>query len=226
MRVRPNCHGSLFWMYEDCWGEVGWTIVDYARRRKISWYFVRRTYAPLRLILRPAGPDTVRVVLANDTLTDERLDVEYGYVPLDGSAADLATAAVRAPAVSRTALCEIAKGAHDPCAGLWIARVPGRPDILPGIFRAVDFRELRTVAPGLRCTARREEGGVRVTVTAKAYAHAVHFLGLPPACEPEDNYVDLLPGERREIVIADPAGVRLDPKAIRATCLNASGRGA
>ena len=47
MRYRDNCHGSLFWMYDDCWGEVGWTIVDYYLRRKPSWYFVRRAFAPL-----------------------------------------------------------------------------------------------------------------------------------------------------------------------------------
>jgi beta-mannosidase len=224
MRVRPNCHGSLFWMYEDCWGEVGWTIVDYARRRKISWYFVRRTYAPLRLILRPEGTGAIRVVLANDTLQDQDLDLEYGYVRLDGNAADLARMPVRAPALSRTALCGLRKGTHDPRGGLWVARVPGRSDILPASFRAVDFRELRTVDPGLDADVRREAAGVRVTVTAKAYAHAVYFAGLPAACKPEDSFFDLLPGETRRVFVPDPPAGPLDPTAVRVTCVNA-GRG-
>ena len=215
MRVRPNCHGGLFWMYEDCWGEVGWTIVDYSRRRKISWYFVRRTFAPLRLILRPGASGAVRVVLANDTREPESFQLEYGYVRLDGGASDLARVAVRAPALSRTTLCEFGRGELDPREGLWIARVPGRSDILPAIFRAVDYRELRTVDPGLHCEVRRVGAGVAVTVSAKAYAHAVQITGLPPGAEPEDNYFDLLPGESRGIRIADPSGQFIAPEAVK-----------
>ena len=34
-RIRkPECAGSLFWMYSDCWGTLGWTIIDYYLRRK------------------------------------------------------------------------------------------------------------------------------------------------------------------------------------------------
>jgi beta-mannosidase len=221
MRVRPNCHGSLFWMYADCWGEVGWTIMDYARRRKISWYFVRRTYAPLRLILRPAGGETIRVVLANDTLREQELELEYGYVSLDGGSADLARARTRAPALSRTTLCELRKGHHDPRAGLWFARVPGRSDILPATFRAVDYRDLRTGDPGLESGVRRDAAGIRVTLRAAGYAHAVQIEGLPAACEPEDNFLDLLPGETREVFIKDPPAGHLDAAALRVTCLNA-----
>ncbi|MBN1873725.1 MAG: beta-mannosidase, partial [Anaerolineae bacterium] len=40
MHANSKCGGNLFWMYEDCWGEVGWTIVDYYLRRKPAWYFI------------------------------------------------------------------------------------------------------------------------------------------------------------------------------------------
>mgnify|MGYP001085881592 CR=1 FL=1 len=52
MHANAMCGGNLFWMYEDCWGEVGWTIVDYELRRKVAWYYVKRACAPIRLILR------------------------------------------------------------------------------------------------------------------------------------------------------------------------------
>ncbi len=225
MRARPNCHGSLFWMYADCWGEVGWTVIDYARRRKIAWYFVRRACAPLRLILRPAGGDAVRVVLANDTRGEQEFDLEYGYVPLDGSPAAMERVRVRAPALARTVLCEFRRGGRDPLAGLWVARVPSRDDILPGVFRAADFRNLRTVDPGLRAAVRREGAGLAVEVEARAYAHAVHVSGIPADCEPEDNYFDLLPGESRRVFIPDPASGPLDPGTARVECVNDS-RGA
>ena len=40
LRASPRNSGSLFWMYSDCWGEVGWTIIDFYQKRKPSWYFV------------------------------------------------------------------------------------------------------------------------------------------------------------------------------------------
>ncbi|MDD5603257.1 MAG: hypothetical protein PHG48_04120, partial [Eubacteriales bacterium] len=53
-RTWPECSGGLFWMYNDCWGETGWTIIDYYLVRKISYYFVKRALAHVKLILREA----------------------------------------------------------------------------------------------------------------------------------------------------------------------------
>lgn len=52
IRNKQFCAGALFWMYNDCWGEMGWTIIDYYLTRKISYYFVKRAFEPVKLILR------------------------------------------------------------------------------------------------------------------------------------------------------------------------------
>jgi beta-mannosidase len=221
MRVRANCHGSLFWMFEDCWGEVGWTIVDAYRRRKPSWYFVRRAYAPLRLIARPAGGDRIRVVVANGTLEPADLEMEFGYVSFDGAVRDLTTVAVAAPPLARHEAALFERGDHDPRQGLWIARVPDRPEIAPTIFRAGDYRELAVPACALdvEVTAT-SETSCRVRVGADVYAHAVH-LTLPSGARPSDTYFDLLPGASREIVVTAPEGV--SPEAITVHCVNEGG---
>ena len=218
MRYRPNCHGSLFWMYNDCWGEVGWTIIDYYLRRKPSWYFVRRAFAPVRLILRADG-DRICVVAANDTPEALALDLEYGYLSLDGSVADLKTRRVQAPALERTELVAFPRGPHDPTRGLWVARAPANPDIAPALFRAVDYRQLKTGDPRLSfAVVASGENACTARVSAAGYARAVHFA-LPAGAVPSDNYFDLLPGESREIQIIS-AG-RLDAKAIGVACVNA-----
>ncbi|MBN1935609.1 MAG: beta-mannosidase [Anaerolineae bacterium] len=216
MRVRPNCHGGLFWMYEDCWGEVGWTIVDYYLRRKLSWYFVRRTFAPLRLIVRQAGGDQIRVVLANDTANDASFDLEYGYISLDGQVADLQIRPVQAPALERAELAVFDKDDHDPTTGLWIARVPDRADIPVAVFRAVDYRQLQMP----RCTLRvMVKDGCTLVVATDVYAHGVH-LTLPDGATPSDNYFDLLPGETQRIAISSAQSV--DLAGIAVTCVNAA----
>jgi beta-mannosidase len=223
MHANLKCGGNLFWMYEDCWGEVGWTIVDYYLRRKPAWYFVRRTYAPLRLILRPAGDDAIRVVIANDGFEPATFDLEYGYLSLGGSLSKLRTARVEAAPSTRTEALVFPRGDLDPTCGVWIARVPERPGIAPGIFRAVDYRQLQVGNCELRIAndESRMTGGkwqMTVRVSAGSYAHAVHFVLLEGAV-PSDNYFDLLPGETREVVIM--AATPLEPATIGVTCVNA-----
>ncbi|MFN2229332.1 MAG: glycoside hydrolase family 2 protein [Anaerolineae bacterium] len=217
MRYRANCHGSLFWMYEDCWGEIGWTIIDYYLRRKPAWYFVRRAYAPLRLILRPAG-DAIRVVIANDTMESRPFELEYGYVGLDGRVRDLQRKVVEAVSLARTELLTFDRGGHDPAAGLWIARAPGIPEIDAAILRAVDYRQLQTTDPGLSIVdVNAQEGGGTVHVRAERYAHAVHLL-LPAGAIPVDDYFDLLPGEERVVRVRSTSA--LDPAQVGVTCVN------
>lgn len=217
MRYRSNCYGALFWMFSDCWGEVGWTIIDYYLRRKISWYFARRAFAPIRLIMRRAE-NGIRLVAANDTPQTLPLDIEYGYMALDGKSSELKSCEVDVPALERAECCLFDKADHDPARGLWIARCINNPDVAPAIFRATDYRNLKTAEPKLSVKIT-DAGKGRYTakVAADVYAHAVHFK-LPGGSMPSDNYFDLLPGESREITISSAQPI--DEAAIGIDCVN------
>jgi len=205
MRYHENCHGSLFWMYNDCWGEVGWTIIDYYRRRKPSWYFVRRAFAPARLILREVD-DGIRVVLANGTREAIHLELEYGYVSLDGESEDLARMKVEGAALARTELVVFERGNHDARRGLWIARdVSGaavEPAVEPAALRAVDYAQLQVTDPALAAKiVSVTEDEVTMQVKASAYAHGVRVLRPAGVCI-SDDFFDLFPGEVRRITLA------------------------
>ncbi|MCJ7738233.1 MAG: beta-mannosidase, partial [Anaerolineae bacterium] len=200
MRYLEGCHGSLFWMYNDCWGEVGWTIIDYYRRRKPSWYFVRRAFAPVRLIMRQTE-DGIRVVLANDTQYTVNLDLEYGYVSLDGTSEELARVSVTGDPLARTELVVFDRGTGDLRRGLWIARDVSGADVEPGVFRAVDYVQLEVVEPDLKAeVVRADDHAATVAVVAVGYAHAVQIVR-PSDIWVSDDFFDLLPGESREITI-------------------------
>jgi len=219
MRSHSNCFGSLVWMYNDCWGEVGWSIIDYYLRRKPSWYFVRRALEPIRLILRK-GKDGIRVVVANDEPETVSMELEYGYVSLDGKTMDLDRRQVEIPALTRGEVFSFPLGGHDPLSGLWIVRACANPAISPGVFRAADYRQLRIMDPGISLSLK-NEGGNRYTarVGAQAYAHAVVFK-LPDHAILSDNYFDLLPGETR--VIGITTLMPLNASEIVVTCLNST----
>ena len=169
--------------------------------------------------MRAAEPKgSLRVVLANDSQDTQELELEYGYVSLDGTTSDLQRTTVQAAPLTRTELCVFQQGAHDATRGLWIARVPGRDDISTAIYRAVDYRQLATGDPRLVTSIGKEQArSCTVQISAQGYAHAVQ-LALPSEALASDNYFDLLPGESREIQIT--SSVPLDKEAIQVTCVN------
>ncbi len=215
MRASMQCNGSLFWMLADSWGEIGWTIVDYYLRRKPAYYYVRRSYAPIRLVARPVGDgEKVQITAINDKLSPLSIDMEFGYVSLDGANADLQTMHVELEPMSKAVVCTFAKGDADANAGLWIARASGRDDIVPAVLRA-EPRDLQMSDPQLEMSIVSSDcGECTVRVRAAVFAHAVHF-DLPEGALPEDNYFDLLPGESRQVVIK--SSCQLDPKAVSVT---------
>lgn len=208
-RSNANCLGNLFWMYNDSWGEVGWTVIDYYLRRKPSWYFVRRANAPVRMILRPEGDD-ISLIIANDSREAISLELEYGYLSLDGNQADMQTIQVESRPLKRTLICVFPRGNHDPTLGLWVARPTHKSVLLPAIFRAVDFQVLKVTYPGLSATLIESSQQEHIfKINAQSYAHAVHLI-LPEGAIPSDNYFDLLPGDEREIIIWVPPSLTLE----------------
>ena len=202
LRANPGCSGGLFWMYADCWGEVGWTIVDYYLRRKPSWYFVRRAFAPVRIILRKQGQGQAVVLVINDRMEDQVLRLEVGKISMNGNSADLETVEFTVPGLSRVQAAVVQWDVEEAKSNLWVARpAGGGPDLLPGILRAADFRQMELPEADLRWTILSErDGQVEVEISSSVYAHAVHFSDLIDA-QASDLYFDLLPGEKRRITV-------------------------
>jgi beta-mannosidase len=218
LRAKVKCGGSLFWMFADCWGEIGWTIIDAYMRRKPSWYFVRRSYEPLRLILRTGIENTIAVTLANDTINDIRCALEVGYISFDGQTRDIHTHLITSETLTRTVVAKCIQRDHDPAKGLWLARAVGRNDIQPAVFRALDYREMDVPPCELQlAVATVGQNRYAARVGSSTYAHCVHFI-LPEDAVISDNYFDLLPGETRGVTIS--TSKVLTNEQIRVTCVN------
>jgi beta-mannosidase len=209
MRYRANCDGSLFWMFNDCWGEIGWTIVDYYLRRKPSWYFVRRAFAPIRLILRSNG-NQINLVVSNDTQKTISFPLEVGYISLDGNFTDFESIKVDVHPLERILVHSFERGNHDARHGIWVAKPDSNFKLDSAIFRAEDFRDLKVTNPGLESRLIHSNVNTQIyRISAQSYAHAVQ-LELPDKVIPSDNYFDLLPGESREIQIFSAEPIHFD----------------
>ena len=86
LRRCSHCSGDLIWMYNDCWPESSWTIIDYFLTRKASYYFLKRAFAFRQFIIRVIDGQ-VCTTIRNDTPDAISLDYELGYTNFDGSGA-------------------------------------------------------------------------------------------------------------------------------------------
>lgn len=209
IRFKESCGGALFWMYNDCWGEIGWTIIDYYMKRKISYYFVKRALSAVKLIMREEF-GMIRVMGANDTCNTLSTEAEYGYIALDGSTRACSTVSVEMEPHSRKVLFEFKMGGYDLSNGLYFIKSPGHEYILPAILNQGKFRELKMPRANINIMDfRKDAATIKFTVSSDTYAHAVHF-NLDDSINLSDEYFDLLPGELREVTVYDaPEGFTL-----------------
>lgn len=201
IRSKPFCAGALFWMYNDCWGEVGWTIIDYYMNRKPSYYAVKRAFAPLKLIVRERA-GMVEVTAVNETDTPLREALECGFVSFDGSMRLTVRTEVAIPARFRGVVHRFAK--QNRTGGLHVA-IPtlNAERMQPGALRPGDTRTLALPEANVRVIGTQRDGDrLTVALRADSFAHAVHFE-LPDRIRLSDHYFDMLPGEMRTITIED-----------------------
>jgi len=204
LRFRKNdpaddCQGALIWMYNDCWGETGWTPIDYYLRRKPSYYWIRNACAPVKAIVRRRENALVTRVV-NDTLQARKVEVHYGWMRVDGSdvrmrAKALSLDANGAREVSREPIPTPAT--LDPHEWIYTAYLAGDDvDMGPSIWLLAPYRELAAVEPEVLITKRRRE----IRMVSRGFCHAVHCEdgGRPRL---SDNYFDLLPGIPKTIEI-------------------------
>jgi beta-mannosidase len=197
IRFKEDCWGSLFWMYNDCWGEVGWTIIDYYLKKKPSYYYVKRAFEPVKLILREEK-GMVKVMGVNETQKPANFNMEYGYLSFDGRIRKTMVKKMELSAFSRKILFEFYKGDYDFINGLCFVK-PESSEITPAILRIHDYRKLNVKKAKIKIgDIENKKDTVSFTVSSENFAHAVHF-GLNDEIHISDEYFDLLPGEIRRI---------------------------
>jgi beta-mannosidase len=190
---QDDCAGALIWSYSDCWGETGWSVLDYYLRRKASYYALRRACAPLKVIVRRRDNSLVTRVV-NDTLLPASITVEAGWWRLVGSDRDVTTRAIEVAANSmlEAALAPVNEAAHDPREWLFAAVMRG-PDGQPldqSVWTLAPHRELALSDPQVEVA---DAGNGRLQISSPVYCHAVHVEDHGQEVV-SDNWFDLVPG--------------------------------
>jgi beta-mannosidase len=212
LRFRKNdpvddCQGALIWSYSDCWGETGWSILDYYLRRKASYYWFRRACAPLKIIVRQRQQRQVTRIV-NDTLQPFTGVVEAGWWPLDGSRRDVASGPVTVPANSMLEVASallLAGEQRDPRRWLYAAVLRGEDGVArdQSLWTLRPHRELVLSTPEIRVVPM---AGGGLEVSSPVYCHGVHVEDHGHELI-SDNWFDLLPGVSVHLQVSDKASI-------------------
>lgn len=230
LRANEQSWGGLFWMYDDAWGENGWTLVDYYLRRKIAYYNVARCLAPRRLLWRRGGQafggasGDVLLLALNDRERPWRVRGWAGYLAYDGAVRDRRPFTAVVPARSRMIVTRTPEPDAARLRRGTLAAVPSGADSQPATWRHGRYRDLDLPPARVHVVSRRVDGeDLLVRVASGTFAHAVS-LDLSGDWRCDDLWFDLLPGERRTIRIL--GGAVLQGRRFTARCVNeASGGG-
>ncbi len=197
IRFKDHCGGGLFWMYNDAWCEVGWTVIDYYLRRKISYFGVKRAFAPIKLTLREEN-GIVTLQGCNDTPEDLTITVKLGCMALSGKQDDTVLRTYTIPGRSRIYLETLPLPEYSANTAAFVA-LPESGICAPAVLYRTEYRNMRY--PGAKpkiLSCKKTGSGLTVTLTADAFIHGVH---LPDVTDISDNYFDLLPGQEKTVVL-------------------------
>ncbi|MCC6442072.1 MAG: hypothetical protein IT210_01305 [Armatimonadetes bacterium] len=189
-----DCQGALVWSFSDCWGETGWSLVDYYMRRKPSYYWFKRACKPIKIIVRQRNNRLITRVV-NDTLQYFRCEIEAGWWRIDGTNKETNLLHV---AIEANSMLEVCEGKAPEIEGRdsdkWVyAAVMKQNDFVAqdqSVLTFKPYRELGMVKPEIEVTHKSE--GI-IEITSPVFCHGVHMEDNGYEII-SDNWFDLLPG--------------------------------
>lgn len=96
-RRKFDTAAAVFWMFNDTWpATVSWTPIDFSRRRKPAFWYVRRAFAQLRAVCVEL-PGELAVFVVNDFLEPRCVTLRYGLFALGGGRPVEKTLALECP---------------------------------------------------------------------------------------------------------------------------------
>ncbi len=213
-RRKPHCSGTLVWQLDDCWPVLSWSLVDYYGFPKPSFYFLRRSYAPVLASFKEAD-GAVELWLTNDRQHDvlDRATVTLGN--FKGDITFQESRDVRISAGESACVWRLGSLSRTPAHYLHVESTGGLFPANRHFFG--DFKDLerQPVAPLVKMeSAGSHRISVDIRAPAEGYVYFAHVKTLYETTRFSDNYVDLRPGEVRMLTVSDSAH-ELSPDDLR-----------
>ena len=198
--LKPHCMGTLYWQLNDTWPVASWSSLDHGGGWKAMHFMARRFYAPVSLMAVPdkkTGGITVKAV--NDRLDKQALTLTLTTLDPAGAAKKLKTIKITVPADKAVEAITLKKG-ELPAGHILVLDYEAADGSKGRVhFAHEPYKALNIVNPELSHSATVKDGRLHISVSAKK---AALFVMAETGVDGHytDNVLDLLPGEKAEII--------------------------
>ena len=211
-RNRPYCMGTLYWQLNDSWPVVSWSSIDYYGNWKALHYQAKRAFAPV-LINPIQQNDSLSVYLISDRLdTMEQMTLEMKVVDFDGKTLGKKIQVHSLEVPANTSKC-VYRAKLDG----WLTPEDCRRSFLKLILKdkwghqvaeSVHFfrktKDLQLPPISVSYQMKQTDGKCELTLFSSMLAKDI-FIETPlQGARYSDNFFDLLPGERKKVIITSP----------------------
>ena len=211
-RNRPYCMGTLYWQLNDSWPVVSWSSIDYYGNWKALHYQAKRAFAPI-LINPIQQNDSLNIYLISDCPdTKDHLMLEMKVTDFDGKKQGKPIRLNTLTVPANTSQCVyrikpdtwLSPEEQQRCFMQLTLKDKAGNTLAETVYFFRKTKDLLLPETTVSCKIKQKDGMCELTLFSPTLAKDV-FIEIPlQGARFSDNFFDLLPGERKTVVITSP----------------------
>jgi beta-mannosidase len=196
-----RCWGNMIWRLNDSWPIIYWSVIDYYLEPKIPYYFVRRAYDPV-LVSFERTQDRITVWVVNDSPEPVSGNLRVKSLQFNGDLrGQLEKHVTVGPGQAKRCLVTTDLGPVYLRNEFLHATLGERE----ATYLLIGERYLHL--PNAKLTAHAVGDKIEISTNVFARTVSLEAEGVTGAVF-EDNFFDMVPGQKRTISVMNPAGGR------------------
>ena len=214
-RHRPYCMGSLPWQLNDSWPVVSWSSIDYYGNWKAMHYQIRRAFVPVLVDAIKEG-NNLSYYIMSDRLTDVELTLNLEMMDFNGKVyrkqkVDGLLPANTSKLFYQEPVEQALAGRDSATTFMHMVVKSKKGEVLSDeIYYFAHPKDQLLPKTPLQWQVKQKKGYCEVTVKADKLARDI-FIEVPvQGVRFSDNFFDLLPGQKKKVIITSPDGKSLD----------------
>ncbi len=204
-RNKPYCMGTLYWQLNDAWPVASWASIDYFGRWKAMHYYVRDAYSPVAS-LPIVENDILKIYGVNDLPDNQKVTITVRALSLDGKVLsnvtnpDVTVAADSSRVIWEGYLKTVLDRhkSEDVVVEIILKTAEGKL-LHRRLFYLVPPRKLMLPRAKVATQVTQVNDGYEITLQCDRVAKNV-LISTDSDGFFQDNYFDLLPGERKTVL--------------------------
>lgn len=205
-RSMPYCMGSLYWQLNDCWPVASWSSMDYYKNWKAQQYMAKKAFEPIH-VSPEITKKSINFYVISDKLKAVKARLEVKLMNVDGKTYTSFDKNIKvAPNTSKIYHSELLKkllNNIDKSEVVLLSKIIIENDVVSeNINYFVEPKDLRlknsTIQKELKTN---KQGNTVLVLSSNTLAKDVFITVERVSIKLSDNYFDLLPNIKKEIII-------------------------